>query len=112
MCQNVPKFAGVDTSRVNLPELIVSLEPPHPCRVARRHASAANFGTARNIIIVLLYPIINEGLLMEWMESGTFTNIIWSIFKVTMFLQFHLFVGNKCASHLLSFHKKRFLDDK
>ena len=21
--------------------------------------------------------------LMEWMESGTFTNIIWSIFKVT-----------------------------
>ena len=50
--------------------------------------------------------------LMEWMESGTFTNIIWSIFKVTMFLQFHLFVGNKCASHLLSFHKKRFLDDK
>ena len=26
--------------------------------------------------------------LMEWMESGTFTNIIWSIFKVTMLL-FH-----------------------
>ena len=29
--------------------------------------------------------------LMEWMESGTFTNIIWSIFKVTI----NLFVTSK-----------------